>query len=266
MKESSKEDILELHNAFDRTATGKLFNSNISFIPDSFCALVGAISLGILENNVEFKHEYMVVIDIGGRLTQISLVRCNNHASGDESPLELVTTKAVGSVGTDYIDDLLVQSIAEQFQNTHSIDILTDPMAKQRLYDAVETMRIELCTAYSASISLPFITADATGPKHLEVTYSRQQFDQVISDMMNELKQHVCAFESKPKSVSESESKSRYKMLCVGGGIRIPEVVKVLTSDKILDHLNTNKEHVILPQAPEEIISIGAAAYEKIIQ
>ena len=61
-------------------------------------------------------------------------------------------------------------------------------------------------------------------------------------------------------------SLNRYKMLCVGGGIRIPEVVKVLTSDKILDHLNTNKEHVILPQAPEEIISIGAAAYEKIIQ
>lgn len=260
LKEACKSDILQLHQSFDKSVTGNLFNSNISLIPDAFCAVVGAMALNILEVNLELPHEYVYVLDVGGRLTQLSLIRCNNHASGSEAPLDMIATKAIEGIGTEYMDDLLVYEIARDFQDTHSIDILADPMAKQRLHDAVEAMRVELCTTFSASISLPFITADATGPKHLEVVYTRQQFEAVICDMVRDLEQQVLSFDSKNR-----ESMGVPKVLCVGGGTRIPQVSKALTSDAVLSHLHADKGGIILPQAPEEIITLGAAAYEKMI-
>ena len=188
------------------------------------------------------KDQKVMIYDLGGGTFDVSLLEIS-----DDGVFEVLATAGNNKLGGDDFDQRIIDWIAEQFKAENSIDLRQDKMALQRLKESAEKAKIELSGMASTNINLPFITADATGPKHFDATLTRAKFNELTADLVDKtvgpMKQ---ALSDAGLSVSQID-----KVLLVGGSTRIPAVqdaVKSFTGKEPFKGIN-----------PDECVAIGAA-------
>jgi molecular chaperone DnaK len=188
------------------------------------------------------KDEKIVVFDLGGGTFDVSVL----DVSAD-GVFEVVATNGDTHLGGDDFDEELIKVIAGKFKQEHGIDLRKDAMALQRLREAAEKAKKELSTQQSTDINLPFITADASGAKHLQMSISRSEFERMIDHLIERCRQPVLSAlkdaKLSPKQIDE--------VVLVGGSTRVPkvqELVKALFGKE--PHKGVN---------PDEVVAIGAA-------
>jgi molecular chaperone DnaK len=185
--------------------------------------------------------EQISVYDLGGGTFDVTALE-----TGD-GVVEVMATGGDAFLGGDDFDNLIIDFVADEFKAESGIDIKTDMMALQRLRDAAETAKKELSTATETEINLPFITADATGPKHLVTKITRAKFEALIGDLV-ELTIKTIASVLKDAGLTTSEIK---EIVMVGGSTRIPlvqEKVEAFFGKELNKSVN-----------PDEVVALGAA-------
>jgi len=190
------------------------------------------------------KHEQetVMVFDLGGGTFDVSLLDVGDG---------LVEVRAVngdGHLGGDDFDKRIVDWLADEFKRDQGIDLRDDPQALQRLYEAAERAKIELSSSTQTQINLPFITADASGPKHLSTTLTRSKFDQLTADLVERCRGPVEAALADARVTADDID----EVILVGGATRIPAVqdlVRRLTGGKD-PNMTVN---------PDEVVAVGAA-------
>jgi molecular chaperone DnaK len=192
------------------------------------------------------KNEKVAVFDFGGGTFDISILDIGGFE--DQSGIiEVLSTNGDTHLGGDDLDEVLINYLADEFKKTEGIDLRQDPMAHQRLKEAAEKAKCELSTQLEATVNLPFITADASGPKHLQMTITRSKFEALVEPVFQRLKNPcVMALED-----AKLTGKDIAEVLLVGGSTRIPKVqqiVKELFSKEPNKSLN-----------PDEVVALGAA-------
>ena len=187
------------------------------------------------------KNQKILVYDLGGGTFDVSILEIGDGV------FEVLSTNGNTRLGGDDFDNRIMDLLIEEFKKETGIDLTNDKLAKQRLKDAAEKAKIELSTLTQTTISLPFITADATGPKHLEYTLTRAKFESMISDLVDETL--VCTRNAlKDAGLQKSDISN---VVLVGGSTRVPCVVEALS-----------KEIPVTPFKginPDECVAIGAA-------
>jgi molecular chaperone DnaK len=198
-----------------------------------------ALAFGLDKQDQE---QLILVFDLGGGTFDVSILRLGDGV------FEVKATCGNNHLGGDDFDNAIVCWMVERFLAEEKIDITQDKMALQRLREAAEKAKVELSSMVITSINLPFITADATGPKHLEMELSRSQFEELIGSLIQEtiapMMQALKDAEVKPQNID--------KIILVGGSTRIPAVQNALIkffNGKIPDH-SVN---------PDEAVALGAA-------
>ena len=196
-----------------------------------------ALSYGIDKED----DQKVMVYDLGGGTFDVSIIEMGDGVQ------EVLATAGNNHLGGDDFDQRVINWMVGEFKKSDGIDLSGDKMAMQRLKEAAEKAKIELSGVTSASINLPFITADATGPKHLDFTLSRAKFDELTADLVEATIVPVRqALKDSGLELSEIN-----KVLLVGGSSRIPavqEAVKKLTGKDPFKGIN-----------PDECVAIGAA-------
>jgi molecular chaperone DnaK len=188
------------------------------------------------------KNETIMVFDLGGGTFDVSILDVGDGV------FEVRSTAGDTHLGGDDFDKRIVDWVAEEFQRNNGIDLRKDRQALQRLIEAAEKAKIELSTAVETTISLPFITADASGPKHLEMKITRAKFEQLTADLIERCVGPVKQALADAK-VSERELD---EVILVGGATRMPAV------QQLVRRLTGGKE----PNQsvnPDEVVAIGAA-------
>ncbi|QEI43159.1 Chaperone protein DnaK [Dolichospermum sp. UHCC 0315A] len=198
-----------------------------------------ALAFGLDKQDQE---QLILVFDLGGGTFDVSILRLGDGV------FEVKATCGNNHLGGDDFDNAIVCWMVERFLAEEKIDITQDKMALQRLREAAEKAKVELSSMVITSINLPFITADATGPKHLEMELSRSQFEELTGSLIEEtiapMMQALKDAEVKPQNID--------KIISVGGSTRIPAVQNALIkffNGKIPDH-SVN---------PDEAVALGAA-------
>jgi molecular chaperone DnaK len=188
------------------------------------------------------KDETIAVYDLGGGTFDISILEVG------EGVVEVKSTAGDTHLGGDDVDQKIIEYIVAEFKRDQGIDLSKDRMALQRLKEAAEKAKIELSQVMETEISLPFITADATGPKHLQLKLSRSKLEQLMEDILQRtiepVKRALSDAGLKPEQINE--------VVLVGGSTRIPrvqQIVKDLFSGKE-PHKGVN---------PDEVVAVGAA-------
>jgi molecular chaperone DnaK len=188
------------------------------------------------------KNETIMVFDLGGGTFDVSILDVGDGV------FEVRSTSGDTHLGGDDFDKRLVDYVADDFQREQGIDIRKDRQALQRLTEASEKAKIELSSVVETTISLPFITADANGPKHLETKITRARFEQLTADLVERcvgpVKQAVADAKIKESDIDE--------LILVGGGTRMPAV------QSLVRRLTGGKE----PNQsvnPDEVVAVGAA-------
>jgi molecular chaperone DnaK len=187
------------------------------------------------------KDETIAVFDFGGGTFDISILEVG------EGVVEVKSTNGDTHLGGDDIDERLMEWIIEEFKRDQGIDLSNDKMALQRLKEAAEKAKIELSSAMETEINLPFITADASGPKHLVMKLTRARFEQLIDPILKRLMPPV---EQAIKDAGLDASKID-EVVLVGGSTRIPKVQEMV---KAQFGKEPNKS-----VNPDEVVAIGAA-------
>ncbi len=187
------------------------------------------------------KNEKIAVYDFGGGTFDISVLEVG------ENVVEVLATNGDSHLGGDNIDEILIKHLSNTFKKDTGIDVSADPMAVQRLKEAAEKAKIELSSAQSTEINLPFLTADQTGPKHLNLTITRSQFEQMILDLVNRTIA-PCRTCLKDAKISASEIN---EVLLVGGSTRIPLVQK-----SVEEFFGKTPNRSV---NPDEVVAVGAA-------
>lgn len=187
------------------------------------------------------KEEKIAVFDFGGGTFDVSILDIG------ENIVEVLSTNGDTHLGGDDLDEVLINFLADEFKKTEGIDLRKDPMAHQRLKEAGEKAKCELSTQLESNINLPFITADASGPKHLQITISRSKFESLAENILERLKA-PCLKALKDANLSASDIK---EVLLVGGSTRIPKVQIIA---KALFGKESNKSI-----NPDEVVALGAA-------
>jgi molecular chaperone DnaK len=186
--------------------------------------------------------ETVLVFDLGGGTFDVSLLDVGDGV------VEVRSTSGDGHLGGDDFDKRIVDWLAEEFKRDQGIDLRSDPQALQRLYEAGERAKVELSSATTAQINLPFITADAAGPKHLNMTLTRAKFEQLTQDLVERCRGPVESALADAKLTADDID----EVLLVGGATRMPavqELVRRLTGGKD-PNMGVN---------PDEVVAIGAA-------
>ena len=188
------------------------------------------------------KNETILVFDLGGGTFDVSILDVGDGV------FEVKATSGDTHLGGDDFDKRIVDWVATEFQRDNGIDLRKDRQALQRLLEAAEKAKIELSGTMETSISLPFITADATGPKHLDMRLSRAKFDQLTSDLVerciNPVKQALSDAKLSERDMDE--------VILVGGATRMPSI------QTLVRRLTAGKE----PNQsvnPDEVVAVGAA-------
>jgi molecular chaperone DnaK len=188
------------------------------------------------------KHETVLVFDLGGGTFDVSILDVGDGV------VEVRSTAGDTHLGGDDFDRRLVDHLADEFQRDNGIDLRNDPQALQRLFEAAEKAKVELSSVTQTQVSLPFVTADATGPKHLQSTVTRSKFEQLTADLvertMDPVKQAMGDAKISANDIDE--------VILVGGSTRIPAVqslVRRLTGGKD-PNMSVN---------PDEVVAVGAA-------
>ncbi len=196
-----------------------------------------ALAYGIDKEN----DQKVMVYDLGGGTFDVSIIEMGDGVQ------EVLATAGNNRLGGDDFDQRVIDWIVAEFKKTEGIDLRGDKMAMQRLKEAAEKAKIELSGVTTSAISLPFITADATGPKHLELTLTRAKFNELTSDLVEATMGPV------RQAISDSGLKIAEidKVLMVGGSSRIPavqEAIKAFTGKEPFKGIN-----------PDECVAVGAA-------
>ncbi|NQZ85136.1 MAG: molecular chaperone DnaK [Nanoarchaeales archaeon] len=196
-----------------------------------------ALSYGIDKTDAQ----KILVFDFGGGTFDVSILEL------DDGIFEVKSTAGNNKLGGDNIDSLLIDYIATEFKKEHGIDLKADPQAAQRLKQAAEKAKIELSSKLESQISEPFITADASGPKHLDMKITRAKFNDLISGILKQLRVPTqSAIKDSGFSLDEIQ-----KIILVGGSTRIPavqELVKDISGKDADKSVN-----------PDEAVALGAA-------
>ena len=187
------------------------------------------------------KDETIAVYDFGGGTFDISVLEVG------EGVVEVKSTNGDTHLGGDDLDDRVIDWLAAEFKKSEGIDLSKDRMALQRLKEGAEKAKIELSTALETEINLPFISADATGPKHLQVKLTRAKFEQLVDDLLQRsmapVKQALADAGVDPKKIDE--------VVLVGGSTRIPKVQQLVREFFGKEpHKGVN---------PDEVVAVGAA-------
>ena len=183
----------------------------------------------------------VMVYDLGGGTFDVSIIEMGDGVQ------EVLATAGNNHLGGDDFDQRIIDWLADEFKKEQGIDLRSDKMAMQRLKEAAEKAKIELSGVTTSNISLPFITADATGPKHLETTLTRAKFNEMTADLVEATMGPV------RQALSDSGLKASdlHKILMVGGSSRIPAVqdaIKSFTGKEPFKGIN-----------PDECVAVGAA-------
>ena len=226
-------------NDAQRQATkdaGKIAGLNVQRIVNEPTA--AALAYGLDKKGIDQK---VLVFDLGGGTFDVSLL---DLADG---VVEVLATNGDNHLGGDDWDQRVIDWLADKFQSDNGIDLRKDPMALQRLKEAAENAKKELSSAQQAQINLPFITADATGPKHLDYTLTRAEFERITRDLLDRCKGPVTkALHDANLQLSEVN-----EVILVGGSSRMPavqELVKQMTGKQ--PNMSVN---------PDEVVADGAA-------
>ncbi len=194
------------------------------------------------------ENQKIVVYDFGGGTFDISIIE-----TGDDT-VEVKATGGDTHLGGDDFDQKIIDWLVEQFQKDHGIDLRKDPLALQRLKEAAEKAKIELSTTYETEINLPFITSDASGPKHLYYKLTRAQFEEMVKEYVDRsielVNQVLKEAKMDPKNIDE--------IILVGGQTRMP-----LIQQRIKEVFGKEPRKDI---NPDEVVAIGAAIQGGILQ
>ncbi|MBW3020015.1 molecular chaperone DnaK [Candidatus Woesearchaeota archaeon] len=225
-------------NDSQRQATkdaGKIAGLNVLRIVNEPTA--ASLSYGLDKSN----DHTILVFDFGGGTFDVSILELGDGV------FEVKSTSGNNHLGGDDIDQAIVDFLADKFKNEQGIDLRADKQALQRLREAAEIAKIQLSSSQTTTINLPFITSDATGPKHLNVQMSRAEFEKLISGILDKLKGPT---ENAIKDAGISAAEIN-KVILVGGSTRIPavqELVKKITGKDGDKSVN-----------PDEAVAMGAA-------
>ena len=187
------------------------------------------------------KEQKIAVFDLGGGTFDISILELGDGV------FEVKSTNGDTHLGGDDFDHVIIDWLADEFKNDEGVDLRQDPMAMQRLKEAAEKAKIELSSSTSTEINLPYITATATGPKHLVKTFSRAKFELLAERLINAV-EAPCIQALKDAGLSASEIN---EVILVGGSTRIPAIqqkVKAIFGKEPNKGVN-----------PDEVVAVGAA-------
>jgi molecular chaperone DnaK len=187
------------------------------------------------------KEEKIAVFDFGGGTFDVSILDIGDNI------VEVLSTNGDTHLGGDDLDEVLINYLADEFKKTEGIDLRQDPMAHQRLKEAGEKAKCELSSQVESTVNLPFITADSSGPKHLQITVTRSKFEALAETVLERLK-GPCrkAIEDAKIPVSDIA-----EILLVGGSTRIPKVQEIA---KEIFGKEPNRSI-----NPDEVVALGAA-------
>jgi len=187
------------------------------------------------------KDEKILVFDLGGGTFDVSVLEISDGV------FEVLSTSGDNHLGGDDWDQRVINWLADKFQSDNSIDLRVDKMALQRLKEAAEKAKMELSSTQQTNINLPFITADSDGPKHLDYTLTRTEFEKITEDLLKRCKKPVeTALKDAGLKIGEVD-----EVILVGGSTRMPAVqdlVKSLTGKT--PNMSVN---------PDEVVALGAA-------
>ena len=197
-----------------------------------------ALAYGLDKTN---KDEKILVFDLGGGTFDVSILELGDGV------FEVASTAGDNHLGGDDWDQRIIDWMADKFQSENGVDLRKDKMALQRLKEAAEKAKMELSSTTQANINLPFITADASGPKHLDYTLTRAEFERITKDLLDRVKKPV------EQALKDAGLKTGDidEVILVGGSTRMPAVqdlVKKLTGKE--PNMSVN---------PDEVVAMGAA-------
>ena len=187
------------------------------------------------------KDEKIAVFDLGGGTFDISILELGDGV------FEVKSSNGDGHLGGDDFDQQVIDWIADEFMKSDGIDLRKDAMALQRLKEAAETAKKELSSSKQTDINLPFVTADASGPKHLNLTLSQAKFEELVNDLVERTIQ-PCLQAMKDAGLSKSEID---EVILVGGSTRIPKI-----QDKVKEIFGKEPNKSV---NPDEVVALGAA-------
>jgi molecular chaperone DnaK len=187
------------------------------------------------------KNQKIAVFDLGGGTFDVSILEIGDGV------FEVLSTNGDTHLGGDDWDQRVIDFLADEFRKKEGIDLRKDPMALQRLKEAAEKAKVELSTMQETTVNLPFITADANGPKHLQLTISRAKFEAITNDLFERLKapctSALADAKVKPSDIDE--------VVLVGGSTRMPKAAQIA---KEIFGKEPNRS-----VNPDEVVAIGAA-------
>ncbi|MEA3304357.1 MAG: molecular chaperone DnaK [Patescibacteria group bacterium] len=188
------------------------------------------------------KDEKVVVYDLGGGTFDVSILEISSDGT-----FEVLSTNGDTHLGGDDFDQVLIDHLAKTFQSTEGVDLSKDPMAMQRLKDEAEKAKKELSSSAEVNVNIPYVTADASGPKHLNITITRSEYEKMISTMVeNSLK--PCQQAIKDAGISKDDIN---EVLLVGGSTRTP-----LVQQKVEEFFGKKSHKGV---NPDEVVAMGAA-------
>jgi len=197
-----------------------------------------ALAYGLDKKN---KDQKIAIYDLGGGTFDISILEIGDGV------FEVKSTNGDTQLGGDDFDNIIVDWLADEFKKSDSVDLKKDPMALQRLKESAEKAKCELSTSTQTEINLPFITADTSGPKHLNLTLNRAKFESLVGDLV---KKTIKPCEQALKDAKMNSSDIN-EVILVGGSTRIPMVQKIV---KDVFGKESNKS-----VNPDEVVALGAA-------
>lgn len=188
------------------------------------------------------KNEKICVFDLGGGTFDVSVLDVGDGV------FEVLSINGDTHLGGDDFDQVLINFLADEFKRTEGIDLRKDPMALQRLKEAAEKAKIELSGAMETTVNLPFITADQSGPKHMQITLTRSKFEQLVGPLVEKCRKPVLdALKDAKLQASQID-----EVVLVGGSTRVPMVQKMVKD--LFAGKEPNKS-----VNPDEVVAIGAA-------
>ena len=203
-----------------------------------------ALAYGLDKKN----NEQIVVFDLGGGTFDVSILELGDGV------FEVKATNGDTHLGGEDFDNVIVNYLCDEFKKESGIDVKNDPAAMQRVKDAAEKAKIELSTAKESNINLPYLSADADGPKHLDITLTRAKMEELVSDLLDRLEKPVnSALKDAKLSASDID-----EVVMVGGMTRMPAVVekvKAIFNKEPMQGVN-----------PDEVVAVGAAIQGGVLQ
>jgi len=195
------------------------------------------------------KNARIAVFDLGGGTFDVSILDVGDGV------FEVLASNGDGHLGGDDFDQRIIDHVADEFRKAEGIDIRKDSMALQRLKEAAEKAKIELSQQMETQVNLPFITADQSGPKHLQVTVTRATFESICNDLFTRLKKPceraLLDAKIKPSEIAE--------VVMVGGSTRIPKVQEIAKQIFETQELDRSIN-------PDEVVAVGAAIQGGVLQ